>query len=115
MKIRSYQLFILTLAFMLSACAQFGLQKPQSTEDRLRYAQSQVSAAYRTIGDLKAKRAITAAEGARYFQRVERVEEGLASADVVLRTQGDAGGKVSEHIAGLLASLVAVQNELKTR
>lgn len=106
-------LFVMFVAVVAIGCAQVGLETPRSTEDSLQYGRSVASAAYKTIGDLKAANAITAPEGITYFRRVETAEHGLDTADTLLK-----GGKpVDAQTAVTLAlnSLLVIRDELAKR
>lgn len=110
------RLFLLATAAvlaLLAGCAQLGLQKPASTEDQLRYGQSGVSAAYKTIGDLKASNSITVDEGVSMFKKVESVEKELAAAEKLLG--GPQASTAAGKIALALQALTMIQTELKAR
>jgi len=97
-------------AILLASCAQFGLQAPQTTEDRIQYGKTGVGAAYRALGDAVATKQVTGAKAAVYFGRIEEVEQGIATADSLLKN-----GKPTDALAALnlaLAALTAIRNEL---
>jgi len=100
--------FRTVLAFLamavLAACAQLGLQKPQSAEDSLQYARSIASGVYKTIGDLKAQNQITTEQGNAYFRQAETFENTLNTAAPLLANRpADAQAMVNTALAGLLA------------
>lgn len=94
----------------LAGCAQLGLEKPQSLEDRIQYGKASVSAAYRTIGDMVGAKTLTAAKGAQAFAKVEAVEKQVLLAETLLK-----GGKPTDALSTInlaLAALTAVRAEL---
>jgi hypothetical protein len=108
---RLHQTWLLfALAMVLSACAQLGLQSPQTLEDRIQYGKAGVTAAYRQLGDAVATKQVTATRAADYFGRIEKVEQGVNTADA-LRTQGKPVDALST-LNLALAALVVIRNEL---
>ncbi len=103
----------LLLSFMLAGCAQLGLEKPQSIEDRLQYGKAAVTASYRTVGDLVAGKAITKEQGAGYFQRIEGAERDLGTAESLMAVGKPA--EASSKIAATLTILTAIRNELAAK
>lgn len=106
-------LALLASAALLAACAQLGLQKAQSPEDNLRYAQAGVSAGYKTVGDLKAAGSITTEEGVSMFKRLEAVEKDLALAEPLLK--GPQASTAIGKIDLALKALLVIQGELRAR
>jgi len=107
------KLLLLVCVAVLAGCAALGLEKPQSTEDQLRYGQAGVSAAYKTIADLKVAGSITVDEGIGLFKKTEAVELQLAAAETLLK--GPQAGTAAGKITLALQALLLVQNELKKR
>lgn len=104
------------LAFLmmavLTACAQLGLQKPQSAEDSLQYARSVASGIYKTIGDQKAANAISTEDGISYFRKVEDFEKTLNTAAPMVTTRpNDATAMINTALLGL----IALRDELAKR
>lgn len=94
----------------LAGCAQLGLQKAESLEDRIQYGKAGVSAAYRTLGDLVGARTVSKAKGLEVFTKLEAVEQQLALAETLLK-----GGKPTDALSTVnlaLAALTAVRAEL---
>jgi hypothetical protein len=97
-------------ALMMAACAQLGLQAPQSFEDRVQYTKAGLAAAYRTVGDNVATKAITPARGGELFGRLEVAEMQVSSAEMLMRT-----GKPTDALSTInlaMQSLVLIRNEL---
>jgi hypothetical protein len=97
-------------ALMLAACAQLGLQAPQSFEDRVQYTKAGLAAAYRTVGDNVAAKTITPARGGELFGRLEVAEVQVANAETLMRT-----GKPTDALSTInlaMQSLVLIRNEL---
>lgn len=110
---RLFMIGFALIAAVLTGCAQLGLEKPQSPEDGLQYGKSQVSAAYKTIGDLKASQSITVDEGVALFKRVEAVEKDLATAEPLLTGPQASTGQAKVALA--LKALVLIQADLRAR
>ncbi len=94
----------------LAGCAQLGLEKPQSLQDRIQYGKAGVSAAYRTVGDMVGARTMSAKQGASAFTKLEAVEQQLALAETLLK-----GGKPTDALSTVnlaLAALTAIRAEL---
>lgn len=102
-----------TLA-MLSGCpGSMNLVKPISTQDDLQEAKSQVGAAYKTIGDLKATGQITQAQGLAAFNKVDRIETQVRLAEGAMNAGNAAAAQGQLQLA--LTALLAVQAELKPK
>lgn len=112
---RLFSLWIVPLLLTVFAgCAQVGLAKPESLEDQLRYGQAGVSAAYKTIGDLKSQGAISTDQGISMFKRAETMERDLAAGEALLKVPGGSGA-ASSKITLALQALTVLQAELRAR
>jgi len=111
LQLRYYFYGVILLIAGCAACSQLGLQAPQTTQDRLQYGKANVTAAYRSIGDLKSQGRITATDGAGYFHRVEQVENQLADAEKLLALKLPADDKIT----AALKVLAIIQTELRSK
>lgn len=100
------------MALALQACGS--MQKPVSSEDYVQSARAQVGAAYKTIGDLRASRQITAVDGRSYFDRVEKVEKDVDLAETTMQ-DGASTATVQGKVQIALTALLAIQGELNAR
>ncbi len=105
---RARQVWVLLLALLVAACAQFGLEAPKSVSDRIAYANSNLTAVYNHIPSLIERGRITKEQGAKLVKEADTVRDGLDAARAALGA-GDtdtAIGKLQVAQA-LLASLEA--------
>ncbi len=98
-------------ALLLSACAQLGLEKPQSLDDQIQYGKAALTASYRTLGDQVAAKTISAQKASTVFARLEAIEKSVQVADD-LRINGKPQDAL-QTITLALNALTLIRNELK--
>jgi uncharacterized protein YceK len=76
-------LVILAVLVGLSGCAA-NLTKPQTLEQSLLYAQAQVGAAYRTVGDLAQRKQITRDKALDLVAEIDRADVSIKTARTAL-------------------------------
>lgn len=104
-----FLVFLMALAMALQGCAT----KPVSPMDYVKTAEAQVGGIYRSIGDLKAQRQITAEEGRKYFARNEVLEKQVDAAKMAIGTGNEVTAQTL--IATTLAALTKLSAELNGR
>lgn len=109
--IRAYAPFFLLLALFVAGCAT--IAKPQTTEQKLMYAQAQVGAAYKTVADLRKRDAISKEDGRATIDKIDEADKSVKLARTALQA-GDistAEGKLSV----ALTALIAIESTLKAK
>ena len=103
-----FTLMLMALAIALSAC---GTTKPVTTEDYVQSAYAQVTAAYKSIGDLKAQGAITSEQATDAIAKVDRVRGEVRTTAALIGQ-----GKVTDPQSALkltLSGLLLIESQLK--
>jgi hypothetical protein len=90
----------LLIGVLVVGCAALGLEKARNTEDRVQYAKSLASGAYKTIGDLKAQKLIKSVEGLGYWNKVEAWEKRIEEVEGLLCISNT---KTTDPITGIIA------------
>jgi hypothetical protein len=103
---------VMLVLSMLTACA--GMQKPVTAQDYVQSAKGQVTAAYKSIGDLKAQGSITSAQGLGYVDKVDSISRKV-SAVQKLADDGADLTTVQGALKTTLAGLVLLQAELNSK
>lgn len=104
---------MLSCLVVLQGCANFGFTEPQTTEDRIQYAKAQVSAAYKSVGDLAAAKAVDQPTGQRLFSRVQAVETQVDTAEKLLQNGRPTDAQQTLQLA--MNVLLVIQGELKAK
>ncbi len=106
-------LMMIPVLVVLQGCGSLGFAEPKSTEDRIQYARAQVSAAYRSVGDLAAAKAVDQPTGQRLFSRVQAVETQVETADKLM--QNGRPGDAQQTLQLAMNVLLVIQGELKAK
>jgi len=110
MKIRSYQLFILSLAFILSSCSLLGIPKPQSFNQELALGFASVTALRNTATALLQAKKISADDAQNVQNQADNLREGLV---VARRYEKDDPKTASAKLKAVMAAVTSIQDYLK--
>lgn len=91
------------MLLLLTACDTLQLQKPQSLEDQLRYGQTTIGSAYRTLGDVVTAGTVSKAEGEKIYRQLDGLERDLSLVDSLIK-----GGKPVDAEAKLRVTMNAL-------
>jgi hypothetical protein len=89
------------------------LVKPETLEQRLMYAQSQVGAAYKTVADLRGREVISKEDGKMAIEQIDSADKAIKLARGALG-QGDISTAEGQLNAALTA-LLAIEATLKAK
>lgn len=104
--------FVAFIFSLMTACAQFGVPKPQNTEQSMAYTYAGFTAAYQTIGDLRMQRTITSEKRTELVTQVDQGYTALLLADDALTVGNVAGAKQGlDQAKAILATLTVILNE----
>lgn len=107
-------MFMALCISMLGACGTT-LQKPVTAQDYVQTAKGQVTAAYKSIGDLKAQGSITGAQATSYIGTVDGFNKNVQLAQTAVDTKGADLTTVQGMLAATLPALLALQADLNTK
>ena len=99
------------LLVLMVGCAS--LVKPETLEQRLMYAQSQVGAAYKTVADLRGREVISKEDGKRAIEQIDSADKAVKLARTALG-QGDISTAEGQ-LNAALSALLAIEATLKAK
>ena len=100
---------VLVALLLLSACGALGLSKPATIDQRLAYAEGQVTAAYETIANLATRKRISAETGAKLIADVDSASASLKTARIFLGSDQPASAETA------LAAAVKILTDVETK
>ena len=109
-RVTYYWVALLSLSLAV-ACAQLGLSKPTTLDQRIAYAESNVTAGYKAVADLANRQRITQTTGLKLIADLDAASSALKVARVSV-----ANGKpenAESALASALTLLTAVETKLK--
>ena len=99
------------LLVLMVGCAS--LVKPETLEQRLMYAQSQVGAAYKTVADLRGREVISKEDGKMAIEQIDSADKAIKLARGALG-QGDISTAEGQ-LNAALSALLAIEATLKAK
>ena len=99
------------LLVLMVGCSSF--VKPDTLEQRLMYAQSQVGAAYKTVANLRGREAISKEDGKQAIDQIDSADKAIKLARGAL-VQGDTSG-AEGWLNTALTALIAIESTLKAK
>jgi len=99
------------LLVLMVGCSSF--VKPDTLEQRLMYAQSQVGGAYKTVADLRARDAISKEDGKFAIAKIDEVDR-LVKLSRTALGQGDISTAEGQ-LNAALSALLAIEATLKAK